>query len=208
MQTEITKWAEFSLNKGVTPEQLLAACRAMQQDFLDRQAGYISRDLLSLGHGRYADLVVWASRKSADEAMAVAQYSPACATYFGLLQVDSHPKLGQTLWRSRRALPVADFGGMEFSLFRLRAGVEESALMPAVRQMVVGLYQNEPGYLGHYVVGDGTGLYADVLLTQTVAQARALCDKWGTGPFAQPCLQYLEKIDPESLDLKFWNRIV
>ena len=158
--------------------------------------------------GRYADLAVWASRASADEAMAAAQQSPACAAYFGLLQVDSHPKLGYALWRSTRALPVGDFGGMEFSLFRLREGAEESALIPAVRRMVDGLYQNEPGYLGHYVVGDGAGLYADVMLTQTVAQARALCGKWGTGPFAQPCLPYLEKIDPESIDLKFWSRIV
>ncbi len=208
MQTEITEWAEFSLKEGVTPTQLVAACQAMQQDFLDRQAGYISRDLLSLGSGRYADLAVWASRASADEAMAAAQQSPACAAYFGLLQVDSHPKLGYALWRSTRALPVGDFGGMEFSLFRLREGAEESALIPAVRRMVDGLYQNEPGYLGHYVVGDGAGLYADVMLTQTVAQARALCGKWGTGPFAQPCLPYLEKIDPESIDLKFWSRIV
>lgn len=207
--TPAIEWAEFSLRPGIGEDQLLAAAQAMQQQFLQRQSGYLSRELVALGQGRYADLLHWQSREAADAALAQAARCPACAAYFGLMQVERPPAVGRPLLgRSGAAAPVQ---GMEFSLFRLRPGASEQALASAARRMADGLYRGEPGFLDHMVVrsadGADTGLYADVVLADSARRARHLCGKWGQGPFDPACLEYLELIAPESVRLQFWDRV-
>lgn len=107
-----------------------------------------------------------------------------------------------------QALPsIADFGGMEFSTFRLKNGVTEAALLPAVEAMVQGLYAAEPGFLGHAVLKGEGGVYVDVIFATSQARAAELCGKWGTGPFAPACLPYLETIEEGSAQLAFFERI-
>lgn len=210
--TPAIEWAEFRLRPGVGEDQLLAAAQAMQQQFLDRQDGHLSRELVALGAGRYADLVRWQSRAAADAAVAQAAQCPACAAYFGLMQVERPPAMGRpVLGHGGAAAPVQ---GLEFSLFRLRPGASEQALASAARRMTDGLYRGEPGFMGHMVVrsadgpeGAEPGLYADVLLADSAARARHLCGKWGQGPFHPACLDYLDLIDPESARLQFWDRV-
>lgn len=207
--TPTIEWAEFRLRPGVHEDQLLAAAQAMQQQFLDRQPGHLSRELLALGQGRYADLVRWQSPEAATAAMAQAAQCPACAAYFQLMQVDRPPAMGQPLLRQevRAAAPQ----GLEFSLFRLRPGASEQALAAAARRMADGLYRGEPGFVQHLVVrsdaGQDAGLYADVVLADSAQRARHLCGKWGQGPFDPACRDYLELIAPESVRLQFWDRV-
>lgn len=107
-----------------------------------------------------------------------------------------------------KALPaISAFGGMEFSRFKLKQGVAEAALLAAVEQMVEGLYHGEEGFLGHAVLKGADGCYVDVLFASSAARASELCGKWGTGPFAEACLPYLEKIEEGSAQLAFFQRI-
>ncbi|WP_298210370.1 hypothetical protein [Acidovorax sp.] len=106
------------------------------------------------------------------------------------------------------ALPaITQFGGMEFSTFRLAPGVTEAELIPAVETMVQSLYAAEPGFLGHAVLRGAEGVYVDVIFATSQARAAELCGKWGTGPFAPACLPYLEKIQEGSAQLAFFERI-
>lgn len=206
MQT--IEWAEFGLRPDVSETALQAAADAMQQRFLNHQAGHLSRQLLSLGQGRYADLVAWQSRAAADAAMERAATCPACTAYFGLMRVEQTPRLGRTLFSHGPAAQRT--GGLEFSLFRLRPGADEQALAVAARRMAEGLYRGDPGFVDHMVVrasGQDTGLYADVVLADSAEGARRLCGRWGAPPFAPDCRDYLDLIAPESVQLQFWDRV-
>lgn len=178
----------------------------MQAQFLTLQPGYLSRQLLALGTGRYADLIVWQNAQAAASAIAVAAQHPACQAYFALLRSALPVALGRPLLQHRAAPP--EVGGMEFSVFRLAPGAEEAALQAAATQMAQGLYVNEPGFVEHIVLRNGTGLYADVVLASDADSARYLCGKWGQGPFDPACEAYLALIDPASVQLDFWQRVV
>jgi len=105
------------------------------------------------------------------------------------------------------AAALASFGGMEFAPFRLLPGVSETQLCEAVEAMVAGLYANEPGFLGHALLRGADGRYVDVVFADSAERARALCGKWGTGPFAAACLPYLRAIEPGSAELAFYDRV-
>jgi heme-degrading monooxygenase HmoA len=203
---QVIEWAGFGLLPGVTEAELLQAAEAMQRQFLDAQGGCLSRDLVSLGPDRYADVVVWQSQDAARAAMAQAGQFPACAAYFRLLQVDQPPILGRSVFsHGGHRVPQ----GMEISLFRLRAGADPQALPAAAQRMARGLYQGEPGFQAHGILRsmEDPGLYADVLLASSAGRARQLCDAWGQGPFDPACLDYLDLIAPGSARLQFWERV-
>lgn len=207
MSTNTIEWAAFTLKSEVSETQLLSASEAMQRDFLDQQHGFLKRDLLSLGAGQYADCVAWASREAADRAMQDAAKYSCCTHYFDLLQINAAPLHGTSLRQYQSSSLPDAFGGMEFSLFRLRADAQMDQLAPAAHALTQGLYRGEPGYLGHHIVHDGHGQFADVLFADTAPRARQLCDKWGAGPYAQACQPYLDLIDPASVSMQFWHRL-
>ncbi|OQW56116.1 MAG: hypothetical protein A4S17_14005 [Proteobacteria bacterium HN_bin10] len=83
--SEVIEWAPFKLKAGVSEEALLRASQQLQREFLDRQAGFVSRRLLRSGDGSYVDMVVWASQEEAASAMEVAAQSTTCSAYFALM---------------------------------------------------------------------------------------------------------------------------
>lgn len=204
---QVIEWAAFSLLPGVTENTLLQAASAMQHQFLDVQGGCLSRHLVQLGQGRYADFVTWQSQEAARAALAQAGRSAACAAYFGLMRVEHPPLLGASVFShgGEHGLPQ----GMEFSLFRLRPGADSHALAAAAHRMADGLYRNEPGFTAHGVMRSAhdPGLYADVVLADSAGRAHQLCSKWGQGPFDPACQDYLELIAPGSAQLQFWDRV-
>lgn len=207
MPTNTIEWAAFTLKNSVSETQLLSASDAMQREFLDQQHGFLKRDLLSFGDGQYADCVVWESREMADLAMQDAVKFSSCMHYFDLLQIAASPLHGTSLRQHQCSTSLDDFGGMEFSLFRLRTGAQMNQLAPAAHVLTQGLYRDEPGYLGHHIVHDGNGQFADVLFADTAVRARQMCDKWGAGPYAEACKPYLDLIDHASVSMQFWHRL-
>jgi heme-degrading monooxygenase HmoA len=203
-----TEWAEFTLKPHANEAAMLEASAAMQREFLDQQPGFISRQLVKLADRHYADLVTWRSQEAVQEAMGSAKLFPACGAYFGLMQVDAEPRFGQ---------PVAAFGaaqawgGLEFSHFRLRAGVTEAALQSAAREMAQGLYEGRPGFVEHTILHNGQGGYVDLVLADSAARAEALCQSWSSGTepggHAKACQRYLSLIEPDSVQMGFWDRV-
>lgn len=202
------EWAEFHIHPRVTEAQLVLAAQTMQTRFLSLQPGYRSRQLLALGPGHYADLVFWQDAETASKAMQAARTTPACRDYFGLLSVVRPIGLGTPVWEDRPVHAAhPGIGGLEFSLFTLVPGATEHSLAQAASQMARGLYDHEPGFIEHMVVRNSTGLYADVVLASDAERARDLCGKWGQGPFAPACQDYLALIEPASVRLEFWSRV-
>lgn len=79
------EWAPFALRAGVSETHLLDASEILQREFLDRQPGFVRRELLKADSGQWVDLVVWTSQAAAESAEANAARSHACHGYLGLM---------------------------------------------------------------------------------------------------------------------------
>lgn len=77
--------ARFRLKSVVSEEQLRNASDALQDDFLSRVGGFLSRELLHVEGPDYIDLVRWRSKEAALAAMQKADQSPAAGAYFALM---------------------------------------------------------------------------------------------------------------------------
>lgn len=92
MMQQSIEWAPFKLKPGVAEGSLVEASAEMQKQFLDRQRGFVRRELLKRGAGDFVDLVWWESRAAAEAAMQAVGTSEACAGYFSLMQFDAPPE--------------------------------------------------------------------------------------------------------------------
>ena len=81
----VIELAPFRLRDGVTDVELLEAAAAIQRDFLDRQPGFLRRELARGEDGTWTDVVHWSDAGAAHAAMHAAANSPACHRYFHLM---------------------------------------------------------------------------------------------------------------------------
>lgn len=88
------EWAPFTLVEGTPEETLLAASEALQTAFLDRQDGFVRRDLIRGTDGHWVDLVYWRDEDAAARAVAAAMESPVCHQYFSLMVGADHADPG------------------------------------------------------------------------------------------------------------------
>lgn len=79
------EWAPFQVAAHITDDQLIEAANGIEQDFLQKQQGYIRRELLKGKDNQWVDLVYWASPAKAALAAQAANDSEACAQYFSLM---------------------------------------------------------------------------------------------------------------------------
>ncbi|HSL29229.1 MAG TPA: hypothetical protein VK900_08535 [Anaerolineales bacterium] len=82
---QIIELAPFTLAEGVDEQTLFAASDALQTEFLSQQSGFIRRDLLNAGDGKWADVIYWNSRESVEHAMQQAPSNRAALQYFQLM---------------------------------------------------------------------------------------------------------------------------
>lgn len=85
----VVEWAPFQLIPGTDEHKLLQASEALQQDFLNQQKGFLRRELLK-GQDHWTDVVYWASREDAEQAMHNAANSPVCYAYFQFMVTVNH----------------------------------------------------------------------------------------------------------------------
>lgn len=81
----VIEWAPFRLAPGVDEQTLLEVSEALQREFLQRQQGFVRRELLRGRDGQWADLVYWTDEASANAVMPAVGTSPACQAYFSLM---------------------------------------------------------------------------------------------------------------------------
>jgi len=85
----VIEYAPFELQDGVTENDLLQASAALQTNFVEKQKGFVRRELVKVKDRHYADIVYWLSKADADSAVTHSQTSAACAQYFGLMKMQS-----------------------------------------------------------------------------------------------------------------------
>ncbi len=99
---------------------------------------------------------------------------------------------------------IPEFVGMEFGTFKLREGISEVEMLKAAQVADENFLSNEEGFLGHVVLKGQDGLYADVAFATTQEKAEEVCSKWMENEYT---MKYIEVIDPESVNMSFWDRI-
>jgi hypothetical protein len=99
--------------------------------------------------------------------------------------------------------PLA-FSGLEFGVFRLKAGAVETDMLAAAQVMEDEFLAKEDGFLGHAILKGDDGAYVDLAFAESRAKAEAICGKWLQNRHA---LAFLAFIDPASTQMSFWTRL-
>src|SRR5262245_22966427 len=86
MADHILEWAPFRLRAGADEAALLHASERLQREFLTHQEGFLRRELIKGAERSYVDLVWWESFAVSQAAMKKAASSPACKSYFALME--------------------------------------------------------------------------------------------------------------------------
>jgi heme-degrading monooxygenase HmoA len=101
MTRPIVETARITLASGKTEADLVAASDTFQSAFLDRQPGFLRRELLKLDDREFLDLVHWQDQAAADAMMTEAMTSEACAAYFAVMDMSAEdPAAGVAHYRS------------------------------------------------------------------------------------------------------------
>ena len=77
MKNLIVEVAQFKLATGVREEDFLREVEAVQKNFLEKQNGYINRELLKDKDGQWVDILHWNSMEEAQKAAEVMMGDPA-----------------------------------------------------------------------------------------------------------------------------------
>lgn len=88
MNGRVMEFAPFRLKPDVSETTLLDAAAKMQECFLERQPGYLSRELMRGRDGGYVDVIWWRSHADAAAAIPKVHASKDCLDYFEHMQVD------------------------------------------------------------------------------------------------------------------------
>ena len=73
----IVEIAQFKLAAGVSNEEFLKEAEAVQNNFLEKQSGYIDRELLKSDDGLWVDVLHWNSMGEAQKAAEIMMGDPA-----------------------------------------------------------------------------------------------------------------------------------
>lgn len=77
MKNTIVEIAQFKLAVGVSDEDFLHEAEIVQKNFLEKQSGYINRELLKDKDGQWVDILHWNSMEEAQKAAEVMMSDPA-----------------------------------------------------------------------------------------------------------------------------------
>ncbi len=72
----IVEIAQFKLASGVTDEEFIKEAEMVQKNFLEKQNGYIDRELLKDKDGQWIDILHWNSMEEAQRAAEVMMKEP------------------------------------------------------------------------------------------------------------------------------------
>ena len=77
MKNLIVEIAQFKLAAGVSEKDFLREAEAVQKNFLEKQSGYIDRELLKDKEGGGVDILHWNSMEEAQKVAEVMMSDPA-----------------------------------------------------------------------------------------------------------------------------------
>ena len=93
------EWAPFEVAQTVNDDQFIQAAQILETEFLQKQEGYVRRELLKGKDNQWVDLVYWASPEDAEAAVQAANMSDTCMQYFSLMVVVENAEAGISHYR-------------------------------------------------------------------------------------------------------------
>ncbi len=84
----IVLWAPIELADGVDEDTLLQASENFQDNFVSKQKGFISRQLLKGQDGKWVDLVFWEGKENVEQLLKNEESSTVCHEFFKLMKVE------------------------------------------------------------------------------------------------------------------------
>jgi len=92
-KSQIIEYAPFVIKDSVSIEILLKSANDLQVNFLQKQVGFIKRELVKKSDNEFVDIVYWKSKEDAEKAGKNAANSPFCFSYFQLMKDAEHSKI-------------------------------------------------------------------------------------------------------------------
>jgi hypothetical protein len=91
---EAVEWAPFVKVEGITQAQLIQAAQHVQVDFIEKQKGFIRRELVKKNDSEYADIIHWRSKADVFVAAEEVKTCEACNAYFKLMELAAETHTG------------------------------------------------------------------------------------------------------------------
>ncbi len=88
-KTTVVEIAQFELASGVTDEEFIKEAEVVQRDFLEKQSGYIDRELLKDKNGLWIDILHWDSMEEAKKAAEVMIKNPKAQGFIQKIHLPS-----------------------------------------------------------------------------------------------------------------------
>lgn len=139
-----------------------------------------------------ADLVIWDSLASAEQAAGVVAQAPEFAPFRD--GITAMTAMGH--YHAGRALSQ-DAQGIELGRFRLKPGTDEAQMRAAYDRMVARHLSQLPGWRGQQLIRLQDGSFVDLALADSQDRAMAICETWHGNA---DCQAFLALIDPISME--------
>lgn len=85
MKNIVIEMAQFRLNEHVSEQTFLAEAEKVQRAFLEKQKGYLDRELLKGEDEQWIDLLHWESMEEALAAAEAIWHEPSCQEFIQML---------------------------------------------------------------------------------------------------------------------------
>lgn len=96
------------------------------------------------------------------------------------------------------------FSGVEIAIFRLKDNASEQDVITLSNKIDEEFLSQFDDLYAHFLLKGADGLYADVVLASSQQKAEEICALWNDNELTT---KYIEKIDPESVNMSFWTKI-
>ena len=73
---------------------MLEKAEYIQENFIEKKAGFISRSLVKKSANEFSDILVWQKKEQAQIASEQAMQSEICAKYFSIMDMENAHTLG------------------------------------------------------------------------------------------------------------------
>ena len=90
---QVVEIAPFSIKEYITEEQIIQASNDLQKGFVEKQNGFIRRELVKKSQREYMDIVRWETEYDALNAMQNAMKDPTCYSFFLLMENTNHENM-------------------------------------------------------------------------------------------------------------------
>lgn len=181
----------------VKNQQEADAVRASAQHLLRHFPGFIDWVALSGIDDvtKRVDLVIWNSQEDALTAAKAVESQPEFSSFRA--SVCYWQSMGHYSCIEKQSLALMKGFGVEIGRFRLKQGVQESAMRQVYSRMVDSHLALQPGWKSQYLVSLDNGVFIDLAFADSQLSAERICASWQGQAV---CNDFLEMIEPQSME--------